>query len=76
MVPAVSNRGDRALPTVLALSEEQTASGESGEVARETSRKMDGKAQEHDRGMRGEEWVLQLTDSASAAHRESGVVDG
>ena len=60
--------GDRVLPTVQVLSEEQNASGEGEEVERETPRNKDVKAQEHDQGVRGEEWKVQLTKSASAAH--------
>ena len=66
--------GERVLPIVQALSEERNASGEAGEGDRETSRSKDGKVQEHDQGIRGEEWMVQLTESASAAHGECGVV--
>ena len=60
--------GERVLPTVQALSEEQKASAEVGEVDRETPRNKDLKAQEYDQGIRGEEWMVQLTETASAAH--------
>ena len=60
--------GERVLPTVQALSEEQNTSGEGGEVAQETPGNKDAKAQEHDQGIRGEEWMVQVTESASAAH--------
>ena len=56
------------LPTVQALSEERNASGEWEEVDRETPRNKDAKAQEHHQVIRGEEWMVQLTESASAAH--------
>ena len=56
--------GERVLPTTQALSEEQNASGEGGEVDRETPRNKDVKAKEHDQGIRGEEWMVQLTESA------------
>ena len=60
--------GARVFPTVQALSEEQNPSGEGGEVDRETARNKDAKAEEHDQGIRGEEWMVQLTESASTAH--------
>ena len=68
MVPAVCNMGERVLPTVQALSKEQNASGEGGEVDRETLRNKDVKAQEHDQGIRREEWMVELTENAAAAH--------
>ena len=60
--------GERGLPTVQALSKEQNASGEGGEVDRETPRHKEVKAQEHDQGIKGEEWMVQLKESAGAAH--------
>ena len=56
--------GKRVLPTMQALSEEQNASGEGGEVDRQTPRNKDVKAKEYDQGIRGEEWMVQLTESA------------
>ena len=60
--------GKRVLPTVQALSEKKNASWTGGEVDRETPRNKDAKAQEHDQAVRGEEWMVQLTESASAAY--------
>ena len=62
VVPAVYIMGEKVLLTVEALSEEQNASGEGGEVNRETRRNKDVKAQEHDQGIRGEEWKVELSD--------------
>ena len=56
------------LPTVQALSEMQNRERTGGEKDQETPRNKDGEAQEDDQGIRGVECVVQLTESASAAH--------
>ena len=60
--------GERVLPTMEALSEERNASGKGGEVDRESPRNKYTKAQEHDQGIRGEKWMVQFTERASAAN--------
>ena len=56
------------LPTVQALSEIQNASREEGGKTEKTRRSKDDKAQEHNQGIWGGKSVVQLTESASAAH--------
>ena len=68
--------GERALPTVQVLSEVQRHERRGVEVGRETPRNKSTGAQDHQKGIRGEEWRVQLTESAKAQLTESaGVVD-
>jgi len=60
--------GERALPTVQVLSEVQRHERRGVEVDRETPRNKNTGAQDHQKGIRGEERRVQLTESA-------GVVD-
>ena len=63
VVPAVCNMGESALPTVQMLSEIVREVQRGGEVDRVTPGNKDGKAQEHDQGIRGGKWVVELRES-------------
>ena len=68
--------GERALPTVQVLSEVQRHEQKRREVGRETPRNKNTGAQNHQKGIRGEEWRVQLTASAKGQFTESaGVVE-
>ena len=74
--PAVCDMGERALATVQVLSEVQRHEPSAMEVDRETSRNKNTGAQVHQKGIRGEKWRVQLTESAKGQLTESvGVVD-
>ena len=64
------------LPTVQVLSEVQRNERRRVEVDRKTPRNKNTGVQEHQKGIRGEEWRAQHTESAKVQHTESiGVVD-
>ena len=68
--------GERALPTVQVLSEVQRHEPRGVEVDRETPRNKNRGTQDHQKGNRGEEWRVQLTESAKRQLTESaGLVD-
>ena len=68
--------GERALPTVQVLSEVRRHERRGVEVDRETPRNKKTGAQDYQKGIRGEEWRVQLTESANGQLTESaGVVD-
>ena len=68
--------GERALPTVQVLSEARRHERRGVEVDRETPRNQDTGVQDHQKGIRGEERRVQLTESAKGQLTESaGVVD-
>ena len=68
--------GERALPTVQVLSEVRRHERRGMEVGRETPRNKNAGVQDHQKGIRGEEWRVQLTESAKGQLTESaGVVD-
>ena len=56
--------GERALPTVQVLSEVRRHKRRAVEVGRETPRNKNTGVQDHQKGIRGEEWRVQLTESA------------
>ena len=64
VIPAVCNIGERALPTVQVLSEVRRHERRGVRVDRETSRNKNTGAQNHQKRIRGEEWRVQLTESA------------
>ena len=68
--------GERALPTVQVLSKVQRNERRGVEVDRETPRNKNTGVQDQQKGIRGEEWREQLTESAKRQLTESpGVVD-
>ena len=68
--------GERALPTVQVLSEVQRHNRKGVEVGQETPRNKNTGAQDHQKGIRGEEWRVQLMESVKGQLAESvGVVD-
>ena len=68
--------GERLLPTVQVLSEVRRQERKGVEVDRETPRNKNTGAQDHQKGVRGEEWRMQLTESAKGQLTESaGLVD-
>ena len=68
--------GERALPTVQVLSEVRRHERRGVELARETPRNKNTGVHDHEKGIRGEEWRVQLTESAKGQLTESaGVVD-
>ena len=68
--------GERVLPTVQVLSEVRRHERRGMEVDRETPRNKNTCAQDHQKGIRGEEWRVQLTESAKGQLTESaGVLD-
>ena len=68
--------GERALPTVQVLSEMRRHERRGVEVDRETPRNKNTGVQDHQKAIRGEEWRVQLTESATGQLTESaGVVD-
>ena len=68
--------GKRVLPTVQVLSEWQKHERRVVEVDWETPRNKNTGAQDHQKGCRGEEWSVQLTESAKGQLSESaGVAD-
>ena len=68
--------GERVLPTVQVLSEVRRHERRGMEVDRETPRNKNTGAQDHQKGIRGEESRVQLTGSAKGQLTESeGVVD-
>ena len=68
--------GERALPTVQVLSEVRRDERSGVEVDRVTPRNKSTGAQDHQKGIRGEEWRVQLMESAKGQLTESaGVVD-
>ena len=68
--------GERVLPTVQVLSEVQRHKRRGMEVGRETPRNKNTGVQDHQKGIRGEEWRVQLTESAKGQLTESAVVVG
>ena len=76
VIPAICNMRERALPTVQVLSEMQRQERRGVEVDRETPRNKDTGVQDHQKGIRGEEQRVQLTESVKGQLTESaGVVD-
>ena len=68
--------GERALPTVQVLSEVRRHERRGMNVGRETPRNRNTGVQDHQKGIRGEEWRVQLTQSAKGQLTDSaGVVD-
>ena len=68
--------GERVLPTVQVLSEVRRHERRGVEVDRETPRNQNTGVQDHQKGIRGEEWRVQLTESAKRQLTESaGEVD-
>ena len=68
--------GNRVLPTVQVLSEVQRHERRGLEVDRETPRNKNTGVQDHQKGKRGEERRVQLTESTKGQPTESaGVVD-
>ena len=68
--------GEKALPTVQVLSEVQRHEGRGVEVDGETPRNNNTGAQDDQKAIRGEEWRVQLTESARWQLTESaGVVN-
>ena len=68
--------GERVLPTVQVLSEVRRHERRRVEVDRETPRNKNTGVQDNQKGIRGEEWRVQLTESAKVQLTESaGVVD-
>ena len=68
--------GERVLPTMQVLSEVQRHEQRGVEVDRETSRNQNTGAHDHQKGIRGEERRVQLTECAKGQLTESvGVVD-
>ena len=63
--------GERVLPTVQVLSEMRRHERRAVEVDRETPRNKNTGAQDHQKGIRGEEWRVQLTESAKGQLTES-----
>ena len=68
--------GERVLPTVQVLSEVQRHERRGMEVGRETPRNENMGVQDHQKGIRGEEWRVQPTESPRGQLTESAdVVD-
>ena len=68
--------GEGVLPTVQVLSEMRRHERRGMEVDRETPRNKNTRVQDHQKGIRGEEWRVQLTESAKRQLTESaGEVD-
>ena len=68
--------GERVLPTVQVLSEVRRHERRGMEVGRETPRNKNTGVQDHQKGIRGEEWRVQLTESAKGQPTESAGVVG
>ena len=64
IIPAVCNMGERVLRTVQVLSEVRRHEQRGVEVGRETRRNKNTGVQDHQKGIREEEWRVKLTDSA------------
>ena len=62
---------ERALPTVQMLSEVRRHERRGVEVGRETPRNKNTGVQNNQKGIRGEEWRVQLTESAKGQLTES-----
>ena len=66
--------GERALPTVQVLSQVRRHERRRVELSRETPRNKNTGVQDHQKGIRGGEWRVQLTESAKGQLTESAAV--